>query len=133
METRRTNSLANDIGDEIENAELRSKSGASIYADLLTNALASWGGELSGGALFDHFIACRIEMLGSARAPGENAYLTLAKDIAYDRALIKICAKNGIDARAVNFAHPSGERGRLERALFDHGINLTAIARQFHG
>ncbi len=133
IETRRSNALTKDVGDEIENAEPRGKSSASIYADLLTSALASWEGEFSGGVLFDHVIACRMEMLSSAPAPGENAYLTLARDIAYDRALIKLCAKNGIDARAVDFAHPSEERSRLERALADHGVNLTAIARQFHG
>jgi hypothetical protein len=132
IETRRTHSLTKDVGDEMENAEPRGKSDASIYADLLTSALASWQGEFSGGVLFDHVIACRIEMLNSAPTPGENAYLTLARDISYDRALIKLCVKNGIDARAVDFAHPSEERSRLERALADHDINLTAIAKQFH-
>jgi hypothetical protein len=103
---------------------------ASMYADLLTNALASWDGELNAGALFDHVLACRIEMLSATPSPGDDAYLTLAKEIAYDRALIKLCAAHGIVARAVDFAHPGEERSRLERALSDHGVNLTELTRQ---
>jgi hypothetical protein len=105
---------------------------ASMYADLLSNALANWDGELDAGALFNHLLACRFEMLSSTPSPGDNAYLTLAKEIAYDRALIKLCATHGIDARAVDFAHPGEERSRLERALSDHGVNLTELSRQRH-
>ena len=101
-----------------------------MYADLLTNALASWDGELSAGALFDHVLASRIEMLSATPSPGDDAYLTLAKEITYDRALIKLCATHGIDARAVDFAHPSEERSRLERTLTDHGVNLTELSRE---
>ena len=105
-------------------------SSASMYADLLTNALASWDGELSAEALFDHVLACRVAMLSATPSPGDEAYLTLAKEIAYDRALIKLCATHGIDARAVDFAHPGDERSRLERALTNHGVNLTELSRE---
>src|SRR5665213_2617588 len=93
----------------------------SMYTELLSNAIGSWDGELSAGALFDHVLACRIEMLSAVPSPSENVYLALAKEIAYDRALIKLCATHGIDALAVDFAHPGEERILLERSLADHG------------
>ncbi|HVA53206.1 MAG TPA: hypothetical protein VNF05_06800 [Acidimicrobiales bacterium] len=103
---------------------------ASMYADLLSDALENWDGELSAGALFDHVLECRIEMLSARPSTGDDAYLTLAKEIAYDRALIKLCATHGIEARAVDFAHPGEERSRLERALSNHGVNLTELAQR---
>jgi hypothetical protein len=130
--TARTDPLINDFGGPLESGGQKGGS-ASMYADLLSNAIDSWQGELSGGALFDHVLACRIEMLASAPAQGENAYLSLAKEVAYDRALIRLCASHGITANAVDFAHPNVERSRLERALVDHGINLTDLARQIRG
>jgi hypothetical protein len=103
---------------------------ASMYADLLAKALANWDAEMNAGALFDYVLACRVEMLRSTPSPGTDAYLTLAKEIAYDRSLIKLCATHGIDAYAVDFAHPSEERSRLERELTSHGVILTELSRE---
>ncbi|MHB8380375.1 MAG: hypothetical protein ACYDB2_10780 [Acidimicrobiales bacterium] len=103
---------------------------ASMYADLLRNALENWDGALSVSTLFDHVLECRIEMLSARPSTGDDAYLTLAKEIAYDRALIKLCATHGIAASAVDFAHPGEERSRLERALSDQGVNLTELSRK---
>jgi hypothetical protein len=116
--------------DELNETRQQRKTSVSMYADLLANALANWDGESSAGDLFDHVLECRIEMLSATPSPGDDAYLTLAKEIAYDRALIKLCATLGIDARAVDFAHPGEERSRLERALTDHGVNLTELSRK---
>ncbi|HEV3188604.1 MAG TPA: hypothetical protein VGZ04_11265 [Acidimicrobiales bacterium] len=102
---------------------------ASMYADLLANALANLDGEWSAEDLLEHVLACRLEMLSSTPLPGDDAYLTLAKEIAYDRALIKLCVTQGVEARAADFAHPGEERSRLERALIDHGVNLAERAR----
>ena len=101
----------------------------SMYADLLTNALANMDGAWRADDLFDHVLACRIEMLSSSSLPGDDAYLTLAKEIAYDRALIRLCVTHGVEARAVDFAHPGEERRRLERALIDRGVNFTELSR----
>ncbi|HUY16764.1 MAG TPA: hypothetical protein VMV11_04285 [Acidimicrobiales bacterium] len=103
---------------------------ASMYADLLSDALDNWNGELSADTLFDHVLECRIEMLSARPSTGDDAYLTLAKEIAYDRALIKLCATHGIAAKAVDFAHPGEERSRLERSLSDHGVNLTELSQK---
>jgi hypothetical protein len=101
-----------------------------MYADLLTNALLNWGNEWSAEDLFEHALTCRAEMLNSSPLPGSDAYLTLAKEIAYDRALIRLCVSHGVDARAVRFAHPGEERGRLERALVGCGLDLAENSRE---
>jgi hypothetical protein len=98
---------------------------ASMYADLLTNALLNWGNEWNTEDLFEHVLTCRVEMLRSSPSPGDDAYLTLANEIAYDRALIRLCVSHGIEARAAGFARPGEERRRLEGALAVCGVNLA--------
>jgi len=97
----------------------------SMYADLLTNALLNWGHEWSAEDLFEHVLTCRVEMQRSTPLPGDDAYLTLAKEIAYDRGLIRLCVSRGVQARAAGFAHPGEERRRLERALAVCGVNFA--------
>jgi hypothetical protein len=99
-----------------------------MYAELLSHAMERWEGELSEQALFNYARACRLEMLSFTPASGSDTYLTLAKEIAYDRALMKLCAAHGIEANASDFSHPSDERTRLERSLADHGVRLSAKA-----
>jgi len=97
----------------------------SMYADLLTNAFLNWGHEWSAEDLFEHVLTCRVEMQRSTPLPGDDAYLTLAKEIAYDRGLIRLCVSHGVQARAAGFAHPGEERRRLERALAVCGVNFA--------
>jgi hypothetical protein len=104
-----------------------------MYAELLSHAMERWEGEFSEEALFDYALACRLEMLSFAPASGSDAYLTLAKEIAYDRSLMKLCSAYGIDANAADFSHPSQERIRLERALAVHGVRLSAHAKHLRG
>jgi hypothetical protein len=96
-----------------------------MYAELLSHAMERWEGELSEEALFDYARACRLEMLSFTSASGSDAYLSLAKEIAYDRALMKLCAAHGIEVNASDFSHPSDERTRLEDSLADHGVTLS--------
>jgi hypothetical protein len=118
-----------DDGEITEKNRRERNISASMYSDLLTNALANMDGVWNADDLFDHVLACRAEMLSSKPSPGDDAYLTIAKEIAYDRALIKLCLTHGIVARAQDFTHPGEERRRLERALVDHGVILTACTR----
>jgi hypothetical protein len=88
-----------------------------------------WVEELSGSALIDYAVVCRAEMLECPRA-GASATLALAAEVSYDRALIKLCIANGIEADARGFSHPGAERARLERNLVAAGIDLAAFGPQ---
>lgn len=102
----------------------------SMYVDLLSNALDDWIGELSDSDLVDHVLTCRSEMLSAVPRRGESTYSALAAEIAYDRALIKICLSNDIEVVPGDFVFPSEERDRLEHALASAGIDLNEIARK---
>lgn len=101
-----------------------------MYVDLLSSALEEWEDDLSGEALVDYAMTCRNEMLTTVPRRGKSAYVALAAEIAYDRALIKLCAAYGIDAVPADFAHPGDERAQLEQALADAGVDLAALARR---
>jgi hypothetical protein len=102
----------------------------SMYVEILSSALDSWVEELSGTALVDYALCCRAEMLGSGPRHGDAAYSSLAVEIAYDRALIKLCETGGVVVEATSFAFPQQERARLERELAISGVDLAALARR---
>jgi len=106
--------------------------GSSMYTELLYSALDAWVDTPDQAVLIDHVLKCRNEMLIAIPHRDENAYSALAAEVSYDRALIKLCEANDIEASPANFTHPSEERRRLEKALAGAGINLTALARQHH-
>ena len=66
----------------------------SMYMDILSSALDTWVDELSGRALIDYALSCRAEALAVGPHRGDTAYSCLAAEIAYDRALIKLCETN---------------------------------------
>lgn len=102
----------------------------SMYVDILASSLDSWVDELTGTALVDYALVCRAEMLGAGPHRGDTAYASLAAEIAYDRALIKLCETNGVAVQATSFDFPRQERARLERELAVAGIDLAALARR---
>ena len=67
--------------------------------------------------------------------PGRvTVHQALANEIAYDRALIRLCTASGIEAAPSDFGHPRVARDRLERELARAGIDLAAHAgRQIKG
>jgi hypothetical protein len=75
------------------NAEEKGSGSGSMYVALLLNALDSWDEDLSDDALVEYVLACRAEMLSALPRRGESAYSALASEIAYDRALFKLCAR----------------------------------------
>ena len=106
-----------------------------MYTHLLSSVLDDWVDEFTGDALIDYALACRDATLASSpRYPGsdmdESACIALGAEIAYDRALIKLCAANGIQVSAESFSRPAAERARLEHELATHGIALFELARQ---
>jgi hypothetical protein len=101
-----------------------------MYTHLLSSVFDDWVDELSGSALVDYAVVCRAEMLASTPFRRESATLALAAEVNYDRALIKVCMANGIEADVLGFANPGAERARLERDLAAAGIDLVAFARR---
>lgn len=102
-----------------------------MYVDALSGALDAWDGELSGDALVDYVVACRAHLLlATGTGQGHSAYDFLAAEVAYDRALIRLCKDVGIAASVADFADPRPERSRLEGMLTARmGIDLPALAR----
>lgn len=102
----------------------------AMYAHILSSVLDEWVDELTGAALVDYALVSRVEMLESSPHQGYPACTVLAAEIAYDRALCKLCEDNGIAIDALSFAHPAQARARLEGELVAAGIDLVALARR---
>jgi hypothetical protein len=102
----------------------------SMYVDLLSSALDTWIDELTGEALIGYALSCRAEMLQVGPHRGDTAYSSLAAEVAYDRALIKLCQTNEVPVMATSFAYPREERARLEGELATAGVDLAALARR---
>jgi hypothetical protein len=101
----------------------------SMYVDILSSALDGWVDEPTGTALVDYAVRCREEVLGIGPLH-DNAYASLAAEVAYDRALIKLCEMANVTVMTTDFAFPSQERARLERQLAAAGIDLAALAHR---
>jgi hypothetical protein len=97
----------------------------NMYAHILSSALNDWVDELTGDALVDYALVCRTEMRRPPQYQGETALIALAAEVAYDRALIKLCEAHGIGVVDLSFLHPRQERARLEAALVAAGIDLA--------
>jgi hypothetical protein len=54
-----------------------------------------------------------------------SAERSLAYDVVYDTALIRLCGAVGIEATPALFGQPREERARLEHALAEAGMDLT--------
>jgi hypothetical protein len=100
-----------------------------MYTHLLLSVHGDMVEDLAGQALVGYAVVCRTATLDCGRHPGQSAYSALAADVTYDRALIRLCRANGVEAIESSFSHPREERDRLERALTTAGIDLAALAR----
>jgi hypothetical protein len=106
--------------------------GVSMYLDLLASVLDDWVDELSGTALVDYAVGCRSKMLTTHPRRGEVAEIALSTEVAYDRALVKLCFGHGVDVDVMAFAHPRRARSLLERELAEIGIDLAALSQVRH-
>jgi hypothetical protein len=102
-----------------------------MYLHLLTSILDDWVDELSGAALVDYAAVCRSKML-TARPRGDSAHIALAAEIAYDRALIKLCCMNGVEVDVLWLSDPPRARFRLELELADRGVDLRVPSPARH-
>jgi hypothetical protein len=97
----------------------------SMYGNLLLNALDQWGDGLDGTALLEHARSCRGAVEHRSTYGKRNLDL-LAAELAYDRALVRLCEYQGITVDASWFNHPALARLRLERQLAASGLDLAA-------
>jgi hypothetical protein len=100
-----------------------------MYVALLLTALDNWDEDLGDDALIEYALACRAEMLSALPRRGESTYSALASEIAYDRALIKLCEAHDLEVVVADFAHPKEERALLEYELGAAGFDLNALTR----
>lgn len=113
----------------------------SIYSDLLEASWRTQEGADDGGArrcvdahelrrLLDDAIERRRDCAGSPRAfdgrlgATVDAPSDLARQLAYDLALMRLCAAHGIVCDVRRFTRPIPERTRLEEALERKGVAL---------
>jgi hypothetical protein len=99
-----------------------------MYVELLESALEEWVDGADNVDLVDHALMCRTKMLTASRS-GANAYSALAAEVSYDRSLIKLAQGFDIEVKVADFSNPGQERRRLERALANAGVDLSALAR----
>lgn len=100
-----------------------------MYLRLLSDSLENWTDELSEEALIEHALQCRHEMLNTFSGRGDTIYRLLGAEVAYDRALIKLCGALNIECDVGNFAFPNQERLRVEEALAKNGVDLAGLSR----
>jgi hypothetical protein len=103
----------------------------SMYTQLLDAALRQRAPVLvclSERSALDAVRRCRGQLADDQPSgPDPDAVSTvLAREIAYDVALLELADVLGIDTELERFAQPRLERARLEQALRDHGVSLAA-------
>jgi hypothetical protein len=103
----------------------------SIYVDLLTRALGDADPDVEPRSI-DHLQAdvvhMRSRLLDGESRRSSTPSETLARELAYDGALIRLCEALNVSTTPAQFASPAGERARLERALADRGVTLAVPA-----
>ena len=97
-----------------------------MYVTLLSGALDSFDTDLDDDALLDHVRRCRVALLAHDLGAGAWSETAVVTEIAYDRSLVCLAARWGIDVAPTNFVHPRIERERLELELERRGVDLGA-------
>jgi len=100
----------------------------SIYSDIVTNELFTWIDRSYGDRLVDYALSCRAEMFAARSTGARDPFALLAAEIAYDRALIKLCGERGIEVDDADFSSPRTTRLFLEYQLYRAGVDLHALA-----
>jgi hypothetical protein len=95
-----------------------------MYVTLLTGALDRWDTIVDDATLLDYLRDCRAALPARDLGAGVMSEAGLVAEIAYDRALVCVAARNGIDVKPRNFVHPKIERDRLELELVRRGVDL---------
>jgi hypothetical protein len=103
----------------------------SMYSELLAACLRTVGntfdvGEHGGsdGPLLHELAECRSRLEAARYTAASDAPSTIARQIDYDLALVRLCRVHGIACDPASFTHPPAERRRLEEALEAAGADL---------
>src|SRR3984957_12805990 len=97
---------------------------------LLSGALDSFDTDLDDDALLDYVRRCRAALPNHNLGAGVWSETAVVVEIAYDRSLVCLAARWGIDVTPTNFVHPKIERDRLEIELKRRGVDLDASLHQ---
>jgi hypothetical protein len=101
-----------------------------MYVTLLSGALNLFDTDLDDDALLDHVRQCRAALPTRNLGAGVWSETAVVTEIAYDRSLVCLAARWGIDVAPTNFAHQKIERDRLELELRRRGVDLEHPPRQ---
>ena len=97
-----------------------------MYVTLLSGALDLFDTDLDDQALLDHVRQCRAALPIRNLGAGVWSETAVVSEIAYDRSLVCLAARWGIDVTPTNFVHPRSERARLELEIERRGTDLGA-------
>jgi hypothetical protein len=97
-----------------------------MYVTLLSGALGLFDTDLDDEALLDHVRDCRAALPVHNLGAGVWSETAVVAQVAYDRSLVCLAARWGIDVTPTNFMHPKIERDRLEFELERRGVDLGA-------
>jgi hypothetical protein len=100
-----------------------------MYVDLLTRALGT--GEAScksNDVLLADLVDSRARLRDVDGGSTNSAAESLARELSYDGALIRLCEALSVPASAARFANPTQERQRLELELAELGVPFNEPA-----
>jgi hypothetical protein len=97
-----------------------------MYVTLLSGALDLFDPALDDDALRDHVRECRAALPAHDLGAGVWSETAVVAEVAYDRSLVCLAARRGIDVTPTNFVHPKIERERLEFELKRLGVDVGA-------
>ncbi len=97
----------------------------SMYVDVLSNALDGWADRLTDTELLDYVRSCRATLEHADPGGVGRSLELLAAEVAYDRALVRLCELKGITVDASWFVHPDAARRCLEHQLAALGLDLS--------
>jgi hypothetical protein len=95
-----------------------------MYVTLLSEALDLFDADLDDDALLDYVRQCRAALPAHDPGAGVWSETAVVSEIAYDRSLLCLAVRWGIDVTPTNFLHPKIERDRLEFELQRRGVDL---------
>jgi len=99
----------------------------SMYVELLSGALESWVDELTNPQLVRYARTCRDALVHPGTYGAVSNAEVLVAEIAYDRALIRLCERHAVQVDTRAFLFPDIARAGIEAALRDAGVSLDGI------
>ncbi len=97
-----------------------------MYIDLLTRALGNdETGARSEDLLLADVVSSRVRLRAAEGDPATSAAESLARELAYDGSLVRLCEALGVPAAPARYFNPGSERSRLEQELVDRGVALA--------